>query len=125
LDTAKPNVAAWRDRDREISAARRTEFAAKQEAAKARRKGMRKGGAVTAKVACERLGCSSTALNRWAADGRMPPDGEIVMIGLPKVVNARAWLPSTIEAARAMIEDWRIQDRTKKMFKRRGLRSVV
>jgi hypothetical protein len=55
----------------------------------------------------------------------MPPDGEIVMIGLPKVVNARAWLPSTIEAARAMIEDWRIQDRTKKMFKRRGLRSVV
>jgi hypothetical protein len=64
-------------------------------------------------------------LNRWAADGRLPPDGEIVLTGLPKTVNARAWLPASIDCAMARLPDWRSQDQAKKAFKRRGLRQVV
>jgi hypothetical protein len=37
---------------------------------------------------------------------------------------ARAWLPTTVEAARVRIGEWRSQDATAKSFKRRGLRSV-
>jgi len=96
-----------------------------QEAAKARRKGLRKGGALTVKVVCERLECTLTELNRWASDGRLPPDGETVMAGLPKTVTARVWLPETVEGAKLHLEEWRQQDQAKKHFKRRGLRSVV
>jgi len=114
LAAAKSSVAAWRERDRAAAAARTAELAAKEVAAKARRKGMRKGGAVTTKKVCELLGCSRTELNRWAADGRLPPDGEIVIPSgiLPKKVNARAWLPDTIAAAKTLLESWRAQDRT-------------
>jgi hypothetical protein len=99
--------------------------AAQEDAAKARRKGMRKGGAVTAKHVCEQLACTLAELNRWAADGRLPPDGEIILAGvLPKTVNARAWLPATIDAARTQVADWRTQDQTKKNFTRRGLRQI-
>lgn len=125
LDAVKPNVEGWRARDRAASAARMAAFGAQQEAAKARRKGMRKGGAVTAKAVCARLECSLTELNHWASDGRLPADGEIVMAGLPKTVNARAWLPGTIEAAKQSIDDWRAQDQTRKTFKRHGLRQVL
>jgi hypothetical protein len=79
-------------------------------------------GAKTAKAVCERLGCSRIELDRWAVDGRMPPDGEIVLIGLPKNINARAWLPATVETAATLIDDWRAQDQARKTFKRRGLR---
>jgi|SRR6516225_11169145 hypothetical protein len=124
LDAAKPFVAAWRERDHAVIAAAIAETAAKEAAAKARRKGMRKGGAVMAKKVCELLGCSRTELNRWAADGRLPPDGEILLVGLPKKVNARAWLPGTIGAVKMMLDSWRAQDRTKKTFKRRGLQTM-
>lgn len=125
LDAVRPQVAAWRERDRVAAADRAAEIEAQQAAAKARRKGMRKGGAVTAKVVRERLQCSAVELDRWAADGRLPPDGEIVLAGLlPKTVHARAWLPATIAAAKAAIDDWRAQDRAKTLFKRRGLRPV-
>ena len=70
------------------------------------------------------LECSLPELNRWAADGRLAPDGEIFLYGLPKAVNARAWLPESLEKAKAALDDWRAQDQTKKVFKRRGLRAV-
>jgi len=94
---------------------------ARDEAARARRKGMRKAKALTSGKVCAMLGCSLTELNRWAGDGRFPPDGEIFIAGLPKKVNARA---TTVEAARTGIGEWRIQDATAKSFRRRGLRSV-
>jgi len=52
------------------------------------------------------------AAARWAASS------------LPKNVNARAWLPTTVEAARIRIGEWRSQDATAKSYLRRGLRSV-
>ena len=124
LDRAKPYIKTWRERDRAESercaAARR----ASDEAAKARRKGMRKATALTTGKVCAAVGGTQTELNRWAVDGRFPPDGEIFITGLPRNVNARAFLPDMVEAARAKIEDWRTQDATAKTFKRRGLRSV-
>jgi len=132
LDGARPLVEPWRERDRVATEARVAEAAAQKEMLRAhremqtaRRAGMRKRGAVLAGKVCETLGCSLTELNRWAADGRLPPDGEIVLFGLPKAVNARAWLPETIDAARTALDDWRAQDRAKKVFKRRGLRAVT
>jgi hypothetical protein len=85
---------------------------------------MRKAKALTSGKVCAALGCSLTELNRWAGDGRFPPDGEIFIAGLPKNVNARAWLPDTVAAAEARLDEWRAQDATAKTFKRRGLRSV-
>lgn len=124
LDAAKPNVETWRARDRAETNDRLAKMRAEQDAAKARRSGMRKGKALTSGKVCEALGCSLTELNRWAGDGRFPPDGEILIAGLPKKVNARAWLPASVEVAKDRIEDWRLQDRTAKVFKRRGLRKV-
>jgi hypothetical protein len=124
LDRAKPHVEAWRARDRAEAAQRAAAMQARDEAAKARRKGMRKAKALTSGKVCATLGCSPTELNRWAGDGRFPADGEIFIAGLPKNVNARAWLPTTVEAARIRIGEWRSQDATAKSFKRRGLRSV-
>jgi hypothetical protein len=124
LDNAKNDVSVWRERDRAAAEKRRAQFVAEQDAVKARRKGMRKGGGMTAAKVREILGCSLAELNRWAADGRLPPDGEIFFALLPKSVNARAWLPATIEAAKASLDEWRAQDRAKKVFKRRGLRAV-
>ncbi|MBO0710840.1 MAG: hypothetical protein J2P47_06115 [Acetobacteraceae bacterium] len=132
LDRARPLVDAWRERDRVATEARARERAAQHELLRAeramqaaRRAGMRKRGAILAGKVCEQLECSLTELNRWAADGRLPPDGEIVLFGLPKMVHARAWLPETIERAKAARDDWRAQDRAKKAFKRRGLRAVT
>ncbi len=125
LDAAKPQVGEWRARDRAASQAVAAKFEAEQSAILARRAGMRKGGALVAAKVCAFLGCSLTELNRWATDGRLPPDGEIVLSGLPKKVNARAWLPETLATAKTSLDDWRVQDQAKKIFKRRGLRSVA
>jgi hypothetical protein len=124
LDRAKSHVEAWRARARAEGAQRAAVMRARDEAARARRKGMRKAKALTSGKVCATLGCSLTELNRWAGDGRFPPDGEIFIAGLPKKVNARAWLPTTVEAARTRIGGWPIQDATAKSFRRRGLRSV-
>ena len=124
LDVAKPHVDVWRERDRHVAAAIGTKMTEERQAATARRKGMRKGGAILARAVCERLECSLTELNRWAADGRLPPDGEILLFGLPKKVNARAWLPDKVDAAKLLLDDWRTQDQAKKIFRRRGLRSI-
>jgi hypothetical protein len=124
LDRAKPLIEAWRARDRAEAAQRAAAMHARDEAARARRRGMRKAKALTSGKVCAALGCSLTELNRWAGDGRFPPDGEIFIAGLPKNVNARAWLPDTVAAAEARLDEWRAQDATAKTFKRRGLRSV-
>jgi hypothetical protein len=95
LDMAKPQIAEWRERDCAAARAVGAQVEAERSATSARRAGMRKGALVAAKVRAF-LGCSLTELNRWAADGRLRPDGEIVLIGLLKKVNARAWLPETL-----------------------------
>ena len=123
LDRAKPHVEAWRARDRAEAAQRAAAMPAGDEAAEARRKGMRKAKALTSAKVGATLGRSLTELNRRAGDGRFPADGEIFIAGLPKNV-ARAWLPTTVEAARIRIGEWRSQDATAQSFKRCGLRSV-
>jgi hypothetical protein len=85
---------------------------------------MRKGGALLATKTCEFLGCSRTELNRWAGTGQLPPDGEVVLSGLPRNVIARAWLPETLTRARMSLDAWRAQDQTQKVHRRRGLRAV-
>lgn len=126
LDRAKPFVAEWRARYRAATAAAIAQHAAREAGEKARRAGMRKGGAMTAGKVREQLGCSLAELNRWAADGRLPPDGEVVLSGvLPRTVAARAWLPATVEAAKAALDDWRAQDRAREAYRRRGLRPVA
>lgn len=89
----------------------------------ARREGMRKGGAVMVSKVCAALGCTRTELNRWAADGRLPPDGEIVTY-FGRAVAARVWLPATIDAARINVGAWRAQDSIRKAARRRGLRAI-
>ena len=123
LDAAKLHVEEWRQRDRADAERRVREFKEREDAQKARRKGMRKGGALTASKVCIALECTLTELNRWAHDGRLSPDGELFIDGsaFGKSVNACAWLPATIEAAKAKLTGWREQDVIRKRFKRRGL----
>src|SRR5262249_28958948 len=83
LERAQPHLEAWRARDRAEAAQRAAAMQATDEAAKARRKGMRKAKALTSGKVCATLGCSPTELNRWAGDGRFPADGEIFIAGLP------------------------------------------
>jgi Transposase zinc-ribbon domain len=78
---------------------------ARDEAATARRKGMRKSKALTSGKVRAMLGCSLTELNRWVGDGRFLADGEIFITGLPKNVTARGWLPTTVERQGP---DWRM-----------------
>ncbi len=59
------------------------------------------------------LPCSATELDRWAEDGRLAPDG----VRHYHFSNAgiggrwgRAWLPKTIENAKARVNEWRAQD---------------
>ena len=109
LDAAKPSIESWRERDRRESDEGRQEVEAAQAAAVARRKGMRKAGALLAGRVCEALNCTKTELNRWANDGRMPADGAIHLC-MPRSLDARAWLPATVERAKACIDDWRKKD---------------
>jgi hypothetical protein len=128
LDAAKPQIDAWRERDRLTAEAQHERYAAEQHAQKECRASMRKNGALIAGKVREALDCTLTELNRWAADGRLPPDGEIFLFGactFGKSIYARAWLPATIKAAKASLDDWRAQDRAKKIFKRRGLRPIA
>jgi hypothetical protein len=124
LGAAKPHVEEWRERDRQQEERWRRERESEERAAKSRRKGMRKAGALLASRACEALQCTKTELDRWAKDGRLPADGEIFLHHLPKSVNARAWLPTTIEEAKRHIRDWRNKDAITETNRRRRLRVV-
>lgn len=76
---------------------------------------------------CEGLGCTRAEVNRWASDGRLPPDGKR-FFSHPNMGKTgqwgRAWLPETVAAARSLVAEWRKQDETKRKYARRGLRSV-
>jgi hypothetical protein len=116
LNSAKPHIEAWREKDR-ISAARwQKENAKGAAAASARRKGMRKNGALLTSKVCSALGCTTTELNRWANDGRMPPDGAIY---LPPHGDVRCWLPATIEVAQRHLTEWRKKDSIARIARRR------
>jgi len=125
LEAAEPRLDTWRTRDFAARAAQDATESAKRAQMKARRAGMRKGGALLMTKACALLKCTPAELNRWAVDGRLPPDGEIVLAGLARRVNARAWLPQTLERAQSCLEGWRAQDQTRKRFKRQGLRTIA
>jgi hypothetical protein len=121
LDAAKPHIEEWRARDKVAAEARAREFAARLATISQKRKGMRTGGAMLAGKVCEILGCTRTELDRWADDGRLAPDGLIHLygMGVRKSLNARAWLPHTIEAAKGRVETWRAEDRIVKIARRR------
>lgn len=125
LDETKPLVAAWPERDGVAATGLVTKPAAERESARARRAGMRKGSAVVAGNVCDLPGCSRTELNRWAADGRLPPDGQMVLTRLPKKANVRVWFPQTINTAKASRDVWRAQDRAKTVVERPWLRPVA
>jgi hypothetical protein len=125
LDAAKPRITEWRERDQAEHERRELELDRKETADKARRAGMRKGKALTTSKVREALGCSLAELNRWADDGRLPPDGELVLGNLPKAVYARAWLPSTVEGARSQLQQWRERDNISKIAGRRKPRIIV
>ena len=71
----------------------------------------------------EALGCTLAELNRWAADGRLPPDGE-KHFRIHRSTWGRAWLPERIAKAKLLVEAWRQQDITKASYARRGLKAV-
>jgi hypothetical protein len=123
LNAAKPHIEAWRERDGQESERLHREYEARRSAQSARRKGMRKAGALLTSRVCEILQCSKTELNRWSGDGRLPPDGEI-HLSLVKSVNARAWLPATVEDAKSKLDDWRKKDNIAKIARRRKPRIV-
>jgi len=59
------------------------------------------------------LGCTATELERWAHDGRLPPDGERFYYHIgPRGGNkwGRAWLSDTIDKAGTHIDEWRKRD---------------
>jgi hypothetical protein len=59
------------------------------------------------------LRCSPTELDRWAEDGRLAPDGERHYHFSNAGIGGRwgrAWLPKTIENAKAHINEWLAQD---------------
>lgn len=90
-----------------------------------RRKSLRGGLSPTA--VREILGCSRTELDRWAADGRLPADGERFYHGVgPRGGSGwgRAWLPETVEAAQSRVDAWRQQDQVRRTYRRRGLRAA-
>jgi len=123
LDAARPSVASWRERDKRESDRLRQLADAAQAAAVARRKGMRKAGALLAGKVCAILNCTKTELNRWANDGRMPADGAIHLC-TPKSLDARAWLPATVEDAKTRVDEWRRNDTIVKTARRRKPRIV-
>lgn len=89
------------------------------------KKSLRGGMSPTAAMA--KLGCTKTELNRWAADGRFPPDGERHYRGVKSHGGSqwgRAWLPATVETATLQVDSWRQMDATAKKFRRTGLEVV-
>lgn len=61
----------------------------------------------------EALGCSASELERWSADGRLPPDGVKFYYGVGPLGGSkwgRAWLTETVRYAKGNIDKWRAQD---------------
>ena len=60
------------------------------------------------------LGVSRAKLDRWASDGRLPPDGWCMNYMPDKWQKSRVWRHATVEAALEHVEDWRREDAMKK-----------
>jgi hypothetical protein len=60
----------------------------------------------------EILGCTEVELDRWAADGRLGPDGTKFYhkMGGAKSLWGRAWRFETVDNAKAHLDDWRARD---------------
>ena len=69
------------------------------------------------------LGCTTTELNRWDADGRLPHLDVRVML-FQRATPCRCWSEAQVASALTKTAVWREQDRTRKIFGRRGLRVV-
>lgn len=69
------------------------------------------------------LGCTTTELNRWDADGRLPHLYVRVM-HFQRATPCRCWSEAQVASALTKTAVWREQDRTRKIFGRRGLRLV-
>lgn len=65
------------------------------------------------KAARELLDCSVSELNRWAEDGRLPPDGQRFYYGVgngAKKLWGRAWLFDSVADALSLVAEWRVRD---------------
>jgi hypothetical protein len=69
------------------------------------------------------LGCTTTELDRWDADGRLP-HLYVRVLQFERATPCRFWSETQVTSAVANIAIWREQDRTRKIFGRRGLRVV-
>ena len=74
------------------------------------------------------LRVSTQVIKKWAADGRLPPDGERCWFpaGQPHLGrNGPYWLPETIEKVRAQAEEWRTQERERSAGAKAALAAEV
>jgi hypothetical protein len=69
------------------------------------------------------LGCTTTELDRWDADGRLPHLYRRVL-QFERATPCRFWSEAHVTSAVTNVAVWREQDRTRKIFGRRGLRVV-
>jgi len=67
------------------------------------------------------LGCTATELDRWDADGRLP-HVYVRVLQFRRATACRFWSEAQVTSAVTKIAIWREQDRTRKIFRRRGLR---
>lgn len=61
----------------------------------------------------EILDCTETELERWIEDGRLEPDGKHYFFHFNVPYKRRwalAWLPATVDSAKALVPAWRSQD---------------
>jgi hypothetical protein len=123
LDAAKAHVEARREQNRIAAEKALQERADARAEIAAKRKGMRKGGALLAGKVCDALACTRAELDRWAGDGRFPPSGEIVL-NFGRAIACRAWLPDAVAAAKDHVAKWREQDAIRRAARRRPLKIV-
>lgn len=69
------------------------------------------------------LGCTTTELDRWDADGRLPHLYRRVL-QFERATSCRFWSEVQVALAVTNVAIWREQDRTRKIYGRRGLRVV-
>jgi hypothetical protein len=118
LDACRPHIEQWREPDRLASGRAIQKAARDRAAAAARQTELRRLGAMLTENVSDALSCSLTELNRWAADGRLEPDGAL-NLQYHRGRLARCWLPAKIAIARDYVQAWREQDEIAKIARRR------
>lgn len=79
---------------------------------------------VLTSAARQLLGCTLGEINRWEADGRLPClYFKRIQTGWGSV-EARFWNRSQLAIVQDQLETWREQDRTRRRFKRMGMKVV-